>query len=55
MIDKDFWNDLDIEKDLIEECMAPYRRRSLHESIIERIKNVLIYFNSCINNFINKI
>lgn len=54
-IDKDFWNDLDIKKDLIEECIAPYECRSIHVSIIERIKYVIIRFNSCFNNFINKI
>lgn len=56
MIDYDFWNDLNIEKDIeIEEGSAPYKRRSLTSTIIERVKNVFIYIYSFIDNFINKI
>ena len=53
-IDYDFWNDLDIEKDLIiEEGKEPYERR-LHPRI-ERIKHVFIYIYNYFNNFISKI
>lgn len=48
-IDRDFWNDLKIEKDLISECSDIPVRVSLRERILRGVKNV--FYN--IYNYIN--
>lgn len=49
-IDKEFWNDLKIEKDLISECSDIPVRVSLRERIFGGIKNVFSYIYNYINS-----
>ena len=53
-IDYDFWNDINIKEDLLEETYAPtYNGRNVSNE--RKKKNVFIYIYSSIINFINKI
>lgn len=51
MIDKDFWNDLDFEKDLnVGECV-PVRPHGSHslKGVVKRVYNIIYYYISRIS------